>query len=319
MSTSEAQRSPDTFERLKPDVLHDYEHSDLTVAEIAEKHQLSTHSVIRWARDAGLKRKRGRRPIPRQVLDAAYQQLRAEHLSVREAAQQHGISPRTLSVYARERGFQPTNEVEQEHYDELKPQVLDAYQAGSLTLQQISERFGISTSTIANWAKQAGLRRVYRHKTKPAERAAALEDFRSSALTLREIAEKHGVSLTSVRNWVREEGLTREVTVKHPRSRAKSKVVRDYRKGKLTVTEIAEKHGVTLSSVTRWAREAGLSRRQNDQERIQRLRPRILHDYVTSRKSVRGIAEAYGVSQNTVRTLARDAGLSQADRPAKRS
>src|SRR5690606_38224512 len=51
----------------------------------------------------------------------------------------------------------------------------------------------------------------------------------------------------------------------------------------LTVKQIAERHGVSQSSVNKWAREAGHTRRAREEQRLAALKPHILHAYTPPR------------------------------------
>src|SRR5690606_22797709 len=158
----------------------------------------------------------------------------------------------------------------------------------------------ISTSTVGNWAAEAGLQRGRTRTGQQARREPVLSDYREGLLTVREIAQKHDLSETSVRNWAKQAGVTRQRPATPPRSRAKDAVLADYRAAELTVREIAQKHGVSQSSVNKWAREAGLTRRQLDAERLEQMRPQILHAYTTGHHSIAQIAERFGVHKSTV-------------------
>lgn len=315
--TSQAQSSSRQPARLRQQVLDDYRANQLTVQQIARKHKIAIGRVVQWAREAKLSRQRGRPPIPRSQISAALNDLKRTSATVQEIAERHGISARTLRTHAKNAGIPTTRDQQhQRNYQKLKPRVLHDYQHTQLTVNEIAERHGISSSTVGNWAAQAGLTRSTRSSNNPRHpRHAVLEDYRHSSLTLREISQKHGVSETSIRNWAKQEKAERLQPVPPPRSRAKAAVLADYQNLELTIDEVAEKHGVSTSSVHKWAREAGLDRRSIVREREEQLKPLILHRYTTSIDSLERIAKRFNTSKSVVSRFVREEGLTQNDRP----
>lgn len=303
--------------RLREQVLAEYRRGRIPVREIARKHKIGTNRVIKWAKDAGLARPRGRPRLPDQQIQAALAELRDSPLSLQQIAQRHGISTRTLRTRAREAGI-PTSrrEGEQERYERLKPLVLADYQNTRLSLYLIAKKHGISASTVGNWAAAAGLQRGSRPRVgTQTRREPVLRDYTQSDLTVREIARRHQISETSVRNWAKQAGVKREQPAVPPRSRAREAVIADYVAGELTVKQIAERHGVSQSSVNKWAREAGHTRRAREEQRLAALKPHILHAYTTTTHSIGQLAERFNVHKSTVHRYVKQAGLGEKHRP----
>lgn len=99
----------------------------------------------------------------------------------------------------------------------------------------------------------------------PAEvREAVVADLKAGR-SRQVVAEKHGVSYPTVTRIDREQlsGVTRSGTRQGPRKLTAEQLaalVRDYREGVLSGPEMAKKYGVSTSTVTSVAKQAGVGR-----------------------------------------------------------
>lgn len=87
-------------------------------------------------------------------------------------------------------------------FPEKRPEAIAAYVKGA-TLQSIANKIGVSSATVSNWMRDAGVRRPSRT---PAETVAqAVADYAAGMSTV-EVAKKHGVARSSVLRWLKEAG-----------------------------------------------------------------------------------------------------------------
>ncbi len=88
-------------------------------------------------------------------------------------------------------------------HPEKRPDAIAAYVAGA-TPQSIANAIGVSSATVVNWVREAGVKRSHRVPEELVEQAIA--DY-VAGMSATEVAKKHGVSRQSVIRWLKRAGV----------------------------------------------------------------------------------------------------------------
>lgn len=161
---------------------------------------------------------------------------------------------------------------------ELVAQILDAYKSGQ-PATHLAKQFGISPTTVTNWARRAG---CYRERGYPHDYPI---DLRERALSLyqdgksiKQVASELGIHFMTVNRWAARAGIARKPweTVARKLNGMRTDIVGSYLQGR-PAPEVAEEYGISSATVYRWLKEAGLAVRGAQETRLIGLGYRVNH------------------------------------------
>lgn len=198
---------------------------------------------------------------------------------------------------------------------EEKIKAVEDYFSGR-SRKQILQDLGIGKSTLRCWimiyqAKGAAGLQPCRPTTYPLEtKTAAVEDYLSGAFSLSDVCKKHGIPNTGVlRGWLKKDTLQRASRKRIYPEELKKAAVEDYVHHGLTITEIADKYGVSSrGSVYAWLGKDTIQRspcqvsRQSPHKKVysKELKKAAVKDCVKHGLSLSEVAAKYGVSNSSV-------------------
>jgi transposase len=136
--------------------------------------------------------------------------------------------------------------------------------------------------------------------------------YQQERLSTDEIGERFGVSGRAVRAWLRQLGITpRPQSQRRRRHRLPAPVElhRGYVVDGLTPGQLATRYGVSASTVTRWLKDAGISRRPPGRHSQAPAGEELRWLYQVEGLSTAQIGQCYGVSQQTAYRWVRAAGI----------
>ena len=156
------------------------------------------------------------------------------------------------------------------------------------SVEELAREYGVSSTTVSRWMKQAGCEMKCKVQMPPAKELRALYQ----AHTTVELAEKYGVSATTVSKWLKLAGCTiHKKALPMPPAEELQALCQDH-----STAEIAEKYGVSATTVSKWLKHAGceIRRKALQMPSAEELRA-LCQDHTAAE-----IAKMYGVSATTV-------------------
>ena len=181
---------------------------------------------------------------------------------------------------------------------------------GGDTLAAISARHGITPSTVARWAKDAGITPIDSRRIAEPIRRAALADART-ATTAIDVARRYEIGSATMLTWAGAAGIcfprSGQSLRKSPELRAS--VLDAVRAGDHAAL-IARMHGIDPSTVTKWASQEGIpiAKGRPVVQRAQARYPDAI-DMMSSGSSGAETARALGIHPSTVYSLAASRGI----------
>lgn len=136
--------------------------------------------------------------------------------------------------------------------------------------------------------------------------------YQQERLSTVELGERFGVSSRSVRGWLRQLGITpRPQSERRRRHRppTPAELRRGYVADGLTPGQLATRYGVSASTVSRWLKDAGISRRPPGRRSHAPAGEELRWLYQVEGLSTAQIGQCYGVSQQTAYRWVRAGGI----------
>ncbi len=186
----------------------------------------------------------------------------------------------------------PSKQELQELYDEVR------------STTKIAKKLGVCTSSIRNWMIEYGIQRrsssecqLKKGVIKPSkERLEYL--YWELRLSTTQIAKQINVVTACVRNWMQEYKIPRRTNSDSQLSSgikpSRKQLVDIYYKKKMSLVEIARKYGVSIVTISNWAKGYGIKKRK------ERPSKQELQESYSELKSITKIAERYEVTGKTI-------------------
>jgi len=282
------------------EIKSEYE-SGMTLAELAEKYEVSINTIRKRLIEAGVQTRRYTRSIKKQkrkeIIAEMYHQ---QGMSLRGVSDELGISRERIRQILNEvgvgtRGLSSKTELNDTELEELKDMLKEG-----LSIEQVKKHFAITIKTLRLLMKREGLKKHYVPRVSWDYKKA--EEEYLSGVPLKEIARRHGVkSYGSVKKVMDKLGHEpRGKYLKLPIEQIKS----DYESG-MSISQLKRKYDVSQPTIRDRLIGAGVQIRNGG---VDVPVDEIKSEY-QSDMSQRELAEKYGVSRETIRNRLREAGV----------
>jgi len=174
-------------------------------------------------------------------------------MTIPHLAKKYGVSKDTIRSRLDGAGINPCKFFPNGDKLELPvDQIISEYKAG-MSISQLAEWYGVSTSTIRDRLPKTEIRGKGVIPMFPIDQAISEYE---SGMPIKQIAEKHGVSYTTVRHHILKAGL---IEAKKRVKLSMDQVISEYKSG-MSTAQIAEKHGVSYSKIKRHLEKSGVKK-----------------------------------------------------------
>ena len=250
----------------------------MTLKECAEKYGLST-SVI-YSNTTGHSTHSTYNQIPKDLIPQIVADYEEGGISLQALADNYNLPviPRSLIRHLKKAGVSKPR-FNTDKIDEATVQaIVRDYFNSTLTIAQIAEKHGVSGRTVSKYADEArekdpSLKRLPKSEPVTNEKLSSIvEEFRTTGITMADLCAKYHISRNSVLKYIEQVGIgynelkaenaSRRAPFAHNYDNAgiseeKAKaIVEDYYSTDLTLKELAAKHGVSTTTVTKYVNKA---------------------------------------------------------------
>ena len=271
---------------LKKLVVSDFNSKRFTVAQIASRHGVSTAAVYKWVR---------------------------EEAEGRLGESMTGKVPRTGKIT-----------------DDISRNIISMYESGNgITL--IGKTIGLSPMSVKKHLEKLG---VYKGTDGAKDRMSKLsdkdvddiiDDYCNTDMAVYDISSKYGITESYVRqilwkNNIEVQHKARKGVLTAPKHKIKDEVIKSYKSGALSHSDLATKYGVSTRTISRILKEAGIEaigiKPYVPVTKVLEIKEGVIQD-IANGLDVYALAEKYGVKIGVIESIASDAVASESTGDSK--
>lgn len=279
---------------LKDKVIAEYSTGVFTHHDLAEKYKVSTRTISRILKEAGIEAVKVKPSVPvtkvLEIKEGVMQDIDSG-LDVYALAEKYGVKIGVIeSITSGAKTSESTGDCKAE-------QIMTGYNNG-LSIKDIVQECGVALSTVYRVLKLNGVnikekRADTQQVDEVTEDVSRIAELHSQGLTLKDIAKEADMSVYLVKKILEELGLEQN----NPSDKHRPCVVELCRQG-MSVDSIASQVGLSVPTVRKILHEEGLTPSKGDNE----VKKRVLELFNQGMKAPQ-IASECGISAPTVRKI----------------